>query len=59
MVIDHDVCSNYILGSAKDHLLPRDKRKVFLKPFVFLSETIRILRSGADNIDVINLVKTV
>jgi hypothetical protein len=59
MVIDHDVCSNNPLGSAKDHLLPRDKRKVFLKPFVFLGKTIRILHGRADNINVIDLVKTV
>jgi hypothetical protein len=43
----------------QDHLLPRDKRKVFLKPFIFLGETIRILHSRADNINVIDLLKTV
>ena len=43
----------------KDYLLPRDKRKVFLEPFVLLDDTIRILHRRADNVDVINLVKTV
>ena len=59
MVIDHDVRPNDILGSAKDDLLPGDKRKVFLQPFVFLDDAIRILHRRADNIDVINLVETV
>ena len=59
MVIDHDVCSNNPLGSSKDHLLPRDKRKVFLKPFVFLGDAISLFRSRADHIDFINLLKTV
>jgi hypothetical protein len=59
MIIDHNVRTNNVLESAEDHLLPRDKREVFLKPFVFLDETIRILHRRADDIDVINLVKTV
>jgi hypothetical protein len=59
MIIDHNVRTNNVLRSAKDYLLPRDKRKVFLEPFVLLDDTIRILHRRADNIDVINLVKTV
>jgi hypothetical protein len=59
MIVDHDVCSNDVLGSAKDHLLPGDKGKVFLKPFVFLGEAIWILRRRADYINVINLLKMV
>ena len=59
MVIDHNVRTNNVLGSAKDHLLPRNERKVFLKPLKFLDDAPWILHRQADNIDVINLVKTV